>query len=78
VFATLITILAVNALLPPLNQSKLPTSLFEEDDHGVSNVEADVAPVVVGDGVAALLDDEAVPVALELVVELLFDFARHV
>ena len=39
-------------------------SLFKEDNHRVADVQADVAPIIVRYGVAALLNYEAVPVAL--------------
>ena len=53
-------------------------SLLEKYDHGVTNVETNVAAVVVSDRVAAFLNDEAVPVSLVLPVELFFDFPRDV
>ena len=53
-------------------------SLLEKDDHGVANVETNVAAVVVSYGVATLLNYEAVPVALVLSVEFFFNFSRNV
>lgn len=56
----------------------LSSSLFEEDDHGIANIETNIASIVVSYGVATLLDDEAVPIALVLPIKLLLDFTRDV
>ena len=53
-------------------------SLFEENDHGIANIEADVTTVVVGDRMTTLFYHEAMPVPVIFTVELFFDFSRDV
>ena len=53
-------------------------SLLEQNDHRIANVEADIASIVVGYGVASLLNDKAVPVALIPPVKLLLDLASDI
>ena len=53
-------------------------SLFEKDYHGVADVEADVAAVVVRDWVTTFLDNEAVPITLVPSIEFFFDLASDV
>ena len=50
-------------------------SLFKQNDHRVSYVQANVATVVVGDRVSTLLDHEAVPIPLIFAIKLLLYFA---
>jgi hypothetical protein len=54
------------------------TSLLEEHDHRVPDVEANIAAIVVGYRVAALFNHKAVPVPLILTIKLLFDLPRYV
>ena len=53
-------------------------SLLKEHYHGVSNVEADIAAIIVCDGVTSFLYHETVPVSLKLFVELLLDLSCDV
>jgi len=53
-------------------------SLFEKHDHGVADVQAHVAAVVVRDGVTTLFDHKAMPVPVVTSVKFLFDFSCYV
>ena len=53
-------------------------SLLEEDDHWIADVEAYVAAVIVRYGVAALLNDEAMPIAFKLSIKLVLDLSGNV
>ena len=53
-------------------------SLLEKDDHRVTNVQADVATVIVRYRMPTFLNDEAVPVAFITSIEFFFNFSRNV
>ena len=53
-------------------------SLLEENYHGVSYIQTNVAAIVVCYRVTALLNDEAVPVTLILAIKFIFDLPRDV
>ena len=57
---------------------KKACSLFEEDNHRVSNIKADVAAIVVCYGVSTFFNHKTMPVSLIFLVELLFNFSSNI